>query len=129
MLKVLLITAIFGGFGAIARHYHSAGIEQRARQRNQLLGPVGHGTLGVNLIGSFLAGLVLGFPLMPMTIKLMLLSFLSGYTTFSTAMVDVVKAWSMGERSLALRYVYLMPLLCLLAVAFGFFLPIIFLAF
>lgn len=78
-----LFICLAGGLGAVARY----GLSGIAAGR---LGSAG-GTVVVNLLGSFLLGLVLG-TLAGDLAAVLGIGFLGGFTTFSTAMVDATES-------------------------------------
>lgn len=82
----VLIMAVLGGLGAVSRFILDASI--RAAHSS----PVPVGTLVINLSGSLLMGLLLGTGGTGTDWALMLgMGFLGGFTTFSTASVEVVR--------------------------------------
>ena len=81
MVDVIYV-AVAGGLGAISRYYLS-GLAQRVGSEFPF------GTLTVNLVGSFLLGLIMqtgiSTDLMPRALRLALtIGFLGAFTTFST---------------------------------------------
>lgn len=115
-----LILAIFvgGGTGAVMRHY--AGIGARG-----LLGEaMPYGTLFVNILGSFLIGVIMEtFALkanLPGTLQAMLVTgFLGGFTTFSAFSLDVFKLVETGHVPTAALYVAMSVFFSLLAAFAG----------
>jgi CrcB protein len=101
MIMVLLI-AVAGGFGAVARFVLDGVISRRRRPGPTF--PVG--TMVINISGSLLLGLVAGatthllFP--ERWHQIIGTGFLGGYTTFSTAAVETVRLWRAGQRWSAL---------------------------
>lgn len=74
-----VIAVGIGGFlGAIARYYTSQTLNKTAVDRLPL------GTLGVNLLGSFLLGFILSIGLKEIYTLLFGTGFLGAFTTFST---------------------------------------------
>jgi CrcB protein len=78
----VIYVAVAGGLGAISRYYLS-GLAQRVGSGFP------YGTLTVNLVGSFLLGLIMqtgiSTDLMPRALRLALtIGFLGAFTTFST---------------------------------------------
>lgn len=85
---LVLAIGVAGGLGAVARYGQDVLVTER-------LGPgVGWSTVSVNVAGSLLLGVITGLAVFggePGTWRLVLgVGFCGGYTTFSTAMVDVV---------------------------------------
>ncbi|CEE01771.1 MULTISPECIES: fluoride efflux transporter FluC [Bacillaceae] len=81
-MEVLLI-AIGGFFGAISRYYIS-------EKWNRKFGFLPYGTLFVNLFGSFLLGLIIGFDTNQYIYSLLGIGFLGAFTTFSTFIVELI---------------------------------------
>lgn len=82
--------ALAGGLGAACRHLVHTAVIARGH-------PSSIATLLVNVVGSFAAGLVAGAAgrLVPADLAPVLaVGFLGGFTTFSTASVEVVKLWT-----------------------------------
>lgn len=77
--------ALAGAIGAVVRHALSV----FAQQRSNSTFPVG--TLTVNLVGSALAGLLLGAVGIDTTASLIWFGFLGGFTTFSTWVVETTR--------------------------------------
>jgi len=95
-LQKYVLVFLGGGLGAAAR-YGVAGIVQR------LTGPVfPFGTLAVNVLGSFLIGLVLGLSERHMSLSPAFRTFfavgvLGGFTTFSTFSYETMSLVQDGE--------------------------------
>jgi fluoride exporter len=87
-MMMLLLVAVAGGFGAVARF----GLDALLRRPN---GPPWLNLMIINGTGSLLLGLVAGLAgrgLLPPQAQLVLGGgFLGGYTTFSSAAVDTVR--------------------------------------
>jgi len=91
---VILLLALAGGLGAVVRFVVDA--EVRARRRGAF--PVG--VLLVNVLGSFLLGLLTGLVRAGAddAWRLVLgVGFCGGFTTFSTTVVDTVRLARRGE--------------------------------
>lgn len=88
-MTMLLLVAVAGGLGAVARFVLDGVVRDVAPVRYPL------STVVVNLTGSLLLGLVLGLTLaqaLPERWHVLLgTGFLGGYTTFSTASVETVR--------------------------------------
>ncbi|MDP9422716.1 MAG: fluoride efflux transporter CrcB [Pseudomonadota bacterium] len=112
-----LLVFIGGGLGSIARHgINRAGLT--------LLGPgFPWWTLGVNVLGSFLIGLLAGlFGAMGTehNARLFLVTgFLGGFTTFSAFSLDALTLWERGALLQAGLYVAGSIILSLMAAAIG----------
>lgn len=115
-----LIIAIFlgGGVGAVMRHY--AVIAARGIAGDGFP----YGTLFVNVVGSFLIGILMETAsqkanVTPATQALLVTGFLGGFTTFSAFSFDVYKLANTGQAVIAAAYVAASVFLSLLAVFAG----------
>jgi len=89
---------LFGGaLGSIARYL----VSTFANQRLQAGGMFPYGTLAVNLIGSFLAGLVFGLTIESEHQKtwriLLITGFMGGFTTFSAYALESFQLANAGD--------------------------------
>lgn len=115
---IWIAIALAGGTGAAARFTldHAITAWIRHTQRTQ----VQYGTVVVNVSGSLLAGIVttaVAQAWLPASLGTVVAGgFLGGYTTFSTAMVEVVRAAEGGEHRRALGQLVL-PLIASVAAA------------
>ncbi|AZN71785.1 fluoride efflux transporter CrcB [Georhizobium profundi] len=113
-----LLVALGGGLGAALRH-----LTNLAAFR--LLGPnFPFGTLAVNVIGSFLMGVLVEVVARRFGASVELRLFLAtgvlgGYTTFSAFSLDTIVLWERGAPGLAVAYVGLSVLLSLAAIIGG----------
>lgn len=86
---IVVLVAVAGGFGAVARLFLDSVLRARWATRYPM------GTMVINLTGSLLLGLVTGLAtsrLIPDPWALILgTGFLGGYTTFSTASLETVR--------------------------------------
>jgi len=102
MLAPLAQVAIGGAIGASARYLvNLAAVRVMGRE-------FPWGTLGVNVLGSFLMGVLIatlarrgGNDLLPF----LAVGVLGGFTTFSSFSLDAVTLWERGQGALALGYV------------------------
>jgi CrcB protein len=103
-MTMLLLVAVAGGLGAVARFVLDGTVKDLAPVRYPL------GTAVVNLTGSLLLGLVLGLTLAQTLperwLVLLGTGFLGGYTTFSTASVETVRLVQERRAALALAYAF-----------------------
>ena len=103
-MKMYLVVALGGAFGAMARYGTDSALMR-------LTGPgFPWGTVGVNLIGSLLLGLLIGAALHGLhlsqeTRALVVTGFLGAFTTFSTFSLNTVTLIERGETAAALGYV------------------------
>lgn len=116
MLHLALIF-VGGGFGAASRH-----LVNGAALR--MVGPgFPAGTLTVNVVGSLLMGLFIGWIVKNgasnETRLLVATGFLGGFTTFSAFSLDVANLWERGATGPALGYIAASVLLSVGAVFVG----------
>jgi fluoride exporter len=115
----LLWIAAGGAFGAVARHGMNVGVMR-------VMGAsFPWGILSVNVLGSFLIGLLTALflrkaPANEMMPLFLMTGFLGGFTTFSGFAIDVVKLMQAGQNGLAIMYAVASVVLSVLAVFAGF---------
>lgn len=115
-----MILAIFlgGGFGSVMRHYSILAA------RGLFGDAFPYGTLFVNIVGSFLIGLIMETAAQKSNIPaqtqaLLVTGFLGGFTTFSAFSFDVYRLANTGQAVQAAAYVAASVFLSLLAVFAG----------
>lgn len=113
-----LIIFLGGGLGAAARH----GVGLLAMRHMGAAFP--YGTLIVNIVGSLVMGLLIGWMVRrghtSNEVRLFLATgFLGGFTTFSAFALDFANLWRNGETASAIGYVLASVMLSLLAVFAG----------
>ncbi|SHM07487.1 fluoride efflux transporter CrcB [Roseibium suaedae] len=118
-MKHLFLVMLGGGFGAGGRHL--VGLLAL-----RTFGPgFPYGTLTVNVAGSLIMGLFIGFLArhdIPHAQDIRLLfatGFLGGFTTFSSFSLDTAVLWERGQWELALGYIALSVIVSLAAVFAG----------
>ncbi len=100
----LLIVAAGGAIGAASRHLFGLAALR-------LVGPTfPWGTLGVNIVGSFLMGVLIEFlarrtGISPEVRLFVATGILGGFTTFSAFSLDVAVLWERGAHAAAAGYV------------------------
>ena len=109
---------LFGAAGCISRYLVSGWLYQALGRA------LPWGTLGVNLLGSFLLGLLmetgLRHDLLPPNIRLgVTVGFMGGFTTFSTFSYETLRLMEKGSLLQAGANIGLNLLLCLAGVIFG----------
>ncbi|MGI3168896.1 fluoride efflux transporter CrcB [Pseudooceanicola sp. C21-150M6] len=116
MIPTLLQVALGGALGASARY-----LTGLATLR--LMGPgFPWGTLTVNILGSFLMGVIvvtLGHLSTNRFAPLLMTGLLGGFTTFSAFSLDAVSMWERGETTQSAVYVLASVLLSIAALALG----------
>ena len=111
-----LAVAIGGALGAMCRYAVSIWMVDSA------VGKFPYATLCVNVLGSFVMGLlyvlILERGVLPVEMRsLLMIGFLGAFTTFSTFSLDALGLWQNGEPVLALAYALGTVVLCLAAVS------------
>ncbi|KGK41601.1 camphor resistance protein CrcB [Nitrincola sp. A-D6] len=113
----MLAVALGGALGASARYWLSAWLNT-GDSRLPL------GTLGINVLGSLLMGVVFVLimekaRLSPDMRPLLMTGLLGGFTTFSTFSLEAVTLLNEGHHSAALIYILLSVILCIAALYLG----------
>lgn len=111
-----LAVAIGGALGAIARYAVSTWIFNATSHKFP------YATLSVNVLGSFVMGILFVFIVeraaLPAEMRgLLMIGFLGAFTTFSTFSLDALGLWQNGHLFLALVYVLATVVLCLVAIS------------
>lgn len=117
-MKMLLAVAVGGAIGAVARY--------------KTIGWVGHlaghgfpwGTLAVNVVGSFLMGVLIEVGALRQVLTPELRAFLAvgalgAFTTFSSFALDVAALWERGDTGAAAAYIASSTTLSILALFAG----------
>lgn len=116
MWATLLQVALGGALGAVARYLTGAAAIR-------LLGPgFPWGTLAVNVLGSFLMGVLVVVLAQLSATRLapfLMTGILGGFTTFSAFSLDALTLWERGQGTLAALYVAASVGLSLAAIAAG----------
>ena len=86
---------LFGGLGAVARLVLDGTVAQFTR------GDFPYGTLAVNLLGSLIAGALLGLAVSNTVHRLVATGLIGAFTTFSTWMFETHRLSEDGQRWLA----------------------------
>ena len=115
-LRVFVLVFLGGGLGASARHL----VNLQAMRALGMSFPFG--TLTVNVLGSFIMGVVIEGAALRWNLSQDLRLFLTtgvlgGFTTFSAFSLDAAALWQRGRADLAGLYVGLTLVLSLLAIA------------
>lgn len=117
-MNYYIAIALGGAAGAVSRYWLSGLVDSLNK------GPFPLGTFTVNLVGSFLIGVV--FILLAEKIHLVdswrpiiMIGFLGAMTTFSTFSLDALLLLQQGNYNTALLYIASSVLICLLAAYAG----------
>ena len=119
-MNVVLAIAIGGALGAVSRHFVAGRVAA-------LLGlGFPYGTLAVNVLGSFLMGLLVELFALKLNLPrpmqaLLTTGFMGAFTTFSTFSMETVLLMERQTSFLALLYVVVSVTLAISAFAFGMF--------
>ncbi len=121
-----IAVAIGGALGAMARYGVSTLVFDASSQRFP------YATLSVNVLGSFLIGilfvLIVEKGLLPPEMRsILMVGFLGAFTTFSTFSLDALGLWQNGHLWLALVYALGTVVLCLAAISIAVWLTRLFL--
>lgn len=117
-MKELIAIALGGSLGAVTRYLVANGIYV-------ILGRAfPHGTLFVNVSGSFLMGILTALIVQRFALAVeyraaILVGFLGAYTTFSTFALETLNLFEAGYLIKAFLNIFLSTVLCLAAVWFG----------
>lgn len=103
VMNVILQIAIGGALGAVLRY----GAVQGVVRMFSLGSPLG--TVVVNVVGSFVMGLVAVWALQRVgdakAAPFVMTGLLGGFTTFSAFSLDAVNLWEQGRQTVAIAYV------------------------
>lgn len=91
-LATFAAVLVAGAAGGVARAWTSWAVAQ-------VVARPGAGTLAVNLLGAFLAGVLAGGGRAPGVATVVAVGFLGAFSTFSTWMVELHGRWRAGERA------------------------------
>ena len=103
----ILYVAVGGALGAVLRYLTTLAV------------PFPYGTLTVNVVGSFVMGLLLVLSMdkgIDRWQPLIMTGLLGGFTTFSAFSLDTLRLWESGQTGLAIGYVFASVVLSLLAI-------------
>ena len=111
-----IAVALGGALGAMARYGVSTWLFQASSHKFP------YATLTVNVLGSFVMGilfvLIVERSALPLEMRsLWMIGFLGAFSTFSTFSLDALDLWQNGDLSMALLYVLVTVVLCLLAIS------------
>ncbi len=110
---MVLLVALAGGVGAATRSTVDLLVEARTTSR------LPWATFGINVSGSFALGLLVGSGSGHDPLLVVGTGFLGGYTTFSSAALEVAKAALDHRRSDALGIAMAMVVSCVAAASLG----------
>jgi CrcB protein len=123
----LLLIAIGGALGSIARYLSSEAIISLVKTNNSLVAKFPWGTFFVNVLGSMIAGILYYFVIKnfdnfdPRLKAFLFAGFLGGFTTFSAFSLDFFRLASAGQYSQALLYTFASVAISIMALFFGFY--------
>lgn len=117
-MQALALVFVGGGLGAALRHVlNSAALRAFGAE-------FPWGIFGINVAGSLLMGLIVGWAgsravAVPHAMLFLTTGVLGGFTTFSTFSLDAVALWERGAGVAAVSYVFGSVCLAILALAAG----------
>ena len=111
-----IAVALGGALGALARYGISTWVFTISSHKFP------YATLAVNVLGSFLMGilfvLIIEKAALPSEMRsLLMIGFLGAFTTFSTFSLDALGLWQNGHVFTALIYILATVILCLIAIS------------
>ena len=111
-----LAVAVGGALGAMARYAVSIWVFNYSSDKFP------YATLSVNVLGSFMMGIlfviIVERAALPAEMRsLLMVGFLGAFTTFSTFSLDALSLWQNGHLFVALVYVLVTVVLCLVAIS------------
>lgn len=118
MIKNMLLVALGGALGSVARYVLSAAVQASA-QSNYPWGTMAVNVLGCLVIG-FVSALAAAHGMISPGLKLLLATgFCGGFTTFSTFMQETLTLTSTGNATTALLYIVASVAMGFMAAAAG----------
>ncbi len=121
-MKILIAIALGGACGALARHFSAMYVERLAG--GLALGGFPVGILSVNVLGSFLMGLIVGVGALywqppPELRAFLTVGLLGAFTTFSAFSLEAILLYERGDYLSMALYVGFSVALSLIALAVG----------
>jgi len=110
---ILVIASLSGAVGAVCRYLVSGWVQGRVDSDFPA------GTLGVNLVGSLLLGLLAGGVTTDTNLGVAAVGLLGGFTTFSTWMVETLGLGARSPRAIVNLSVSLLGGVALAAIGFN----------
>ncbi len=106
-MRLMLVIAIGGALGAVSRHYFAAVVNRGLAYAFGYNFP--YGIFAVNILGSFLMGLLVSLAAYKLDISpemrgFLAVGFLGAFTTFSTYSLDIVLLLERGQYMMAVLY-------------------------
>ncbi|QRV01529.1 fluoride efflux transporter CrcB [Arcanobacterium phocisimile] len=114
---MIFLIGAAGGFGAVCRYWVDAGTKMA------ITTPTPFSTAVINMLGSFFLGFIAATQFDPAWSVVLGVGFCGGFTTFSTASVEVAILLRDKRRLYAVNYAVLMCVLSVLAAAVGAIIP------
>ena len=119
-MRAFLLIAVGSALGGVARYWMSGWVAERGGETFPW------GTLTVNVVGSFVIGLLAAFEdsarvgLPPEARQFLMVGILGGFTTFSSFSLQTLRLMQDGDWLRAAGNVLLSVVVCLVAVAAGY---------
>lgn len=109
----ILLVFLGGGIGSVLRYVLNGLIGSKAEF------DFPYGILAINIIGSFLIGIMAGYIKNDMLIAFVMIGILGGFTTFSAFSLDAVAMFNSGRVAAAFIYIAASVIFSLLAAYLG----------
>ncbi|MDA9573848.1 fluoride efflux transporter CrcB [Rickettsiales bacterium] len=123
----IFFIAIGGALGSILRYLLTEFSFKLLKNSNLIMAKLPLGTMSVNILGSFIAGLIYYFLVKnfnnfdPKIKSFLLTGLLGGFTTFSAFSLDILRLINAKQINIAVIYLVASILLSLFAIFLGFY--------
>lgn len=123
----IFFIAIGGALGSILRYLLTEFSFKLLKNNNLIMAKLPLGTMSVNILGSFIAGLIYYFLVKnfnnfdPKIKSFLLTGLLGGFTTFSAFSLDILRLINAKQINIAVIYLVASILLSLFAIFLGFY--------
>ncbi|MDQ8036716.1 MAG: fluoride efflux transporter CrcB [Pedobacter sp.] len=123
-MNALLLVALGGAFGSVARYVASLGVNRWTQTAYPQAPAFPWGTLFVNIVGSFLIGLIMVWVLKAGEVRenyrlLLVTGIMGGFTTFSSFSWETWRLIEEGRLPLAAANIFMSVTICLVATLAG----------
>src|SRR6218665_55701 len=123
-MNAFLLVALGGALGSVARYSASLGVNRWVQTASPTATPFPWGTLFVNVVGSFLIGLIMVWVMKGGELRenyrlLLVTGIMGGFTTFSSFSWETWKLIEDGGLPLAAANIFMSVGICLIATLAG----------